>query len=122
MNKLQEILDEYIYITEDMAKCKTAMGINSFRNAIYIFIQKKFPEFAKSIISTEEEVIAEYNSGRRTLRQLYIDRIDNYIHELCDHDFRSVHKVGIKKVMIKCVKCGNKYIDQDLLSLKEKNI
>lgn len=120
MNKLQEILDEYIYITEDMVKCKTAKGINSFRNAIYIFIQNKFPEFAKSIIPTEDEIVEEFYNGKRTLREVYIDRIDNQIQKLCEHDFRSVHKVGIKKVMLKCVKCGNKYIDQDLLSLKDQ--
>ena len=122
MNKLEEILDEYIYITEDMTKCKTAKGINSFRNAIYIFIQNKFPEFAKSIIPTEEDIMQEYQSGKRTLRQFYIDRIDNDVQELCEHDFRSIHKVGIKKVMLKCVKCGNKYIDQDILSLNQKKI
>lgn len=82
MNKLQEILDEFLYITEDMDKCRTKRGINSFRNAIYIFIEDRIPEYTKA--KCRESL------SLKSIKDMNNKNIKNhaaYILDLVDQDF-----------------------------------
>jgi len=74
-NKLQQIKEEAISMGYDFV-----YDMSNEEKASYIV--KKCIEYAKSIVPTQEEVIEEFNKGNRTLRQFYLDRIDQDLHSL----------------------------------------